>query len=97
MARGRAERIEVEHAPTYYGTLTATLESRVAAGEIRADIRMPSVVPPTSLLVRLRHPDRARMKSVTVNGQPWTDFQADAEWVRIPSPRAERYEIVVRY
>jgi hypothetical protein len=91
------QKIEIENAPTYYGPLTATLESRVAAGEIRADVRMPSAARPTFLLVRFRHPDGARMKSVTVNGQQWTDFEAGADWVRIPSPQAQRYEFVVRY
>jgi len=37
------------------------------------------------------------MQSVTVNGQPWQDFDAAAEWVRVPKPTSERYEIVVRY
>ena len=37
------------------------------------------------------------MRTVTVNGQPWTYLQADADFVRIPSPAAQRYEIVVRY
>jgi hypothetical protein len=47
--------------------------------------------------VRFRHPDGARMRAVTVNGQPWTDLQADADYVRIPSPDSQRYAIVVRY
>lgn len=94
---GDGKTIEIENAPTYFGRLTATIESRVASGEIRADIRMPSGSRPSSLLVRFRHPDGARMRTVTVNGQPWTDLQADADFVRIPSPAAQRYEIVVRY
>jgi hypothetical protein len=91
------QKIELSRAPTYYGAISATIESRAAAGEIRADVEMPRGNAPATLLIRFRHPDRQRMQSVTVNGQPWTDFDAAAEWVRIPSPRGERYTIAVRY
>ena len=91
------QRIDIENAPTYYGDLTATIESRAASGEIRADIRMPSAGRPKTLLVRFRHPEGKRMQTVTVNGRPWTDVQPDGDWVRIPSPDAGRYEITVRY
>ena len=91
------ETIVIDRMPTYYGRLTARIESKAAAGEIRAVIEMPANARPSALLVRLRHPDGARMRAVTVNGASWTDFDADAEWVRIPAPDAARYEIVARY
>lgn len=89
--------IALEKVPTWYGPLTATITSRAAAGEIAADVRMPAATRPAALIVRLRHPDGARMRSVTVNGRPWTDIQPDAETVRITAPQADRYEIVARY
>jgi hypothetical protein len=89
--------IELARVPTYYGALNATLESRAQSGEIRAHIEMPAGRTPTTLLVRFRHPERTRMQAVTVNGQPWTDFDIAGEWVRIPNPRAANYAIVVRY
>jgi hypothetical protein len=91
------QRIEIENAPTYYGRVSATIESRVGSGEIHADLRLPAATRPASLLVRFRHPDGTRMRSVTVNGRAWTDFQPETDWVRIPAPDAQRYEIVVRY
>lgn len=91
------KRIEITDAPTYYGRLSATFDSRAAAGEIRADVRLSDGPKPSALLVRFRHPDGARMRTVTVNGQAWTDLQPDGDWVRIASPSAGRYEIVVRY
>lgn len=89
--------IEIEKAPTWYGPLTATIASRAATGEIRADVRMPTASRPSALVVRFRHPDGARLRSVTVNGRPWTDIAPDGESVRIASPDAARYEIVGRY
>jgi hypothetical protein len=91
------QKIELARAPTYYGALTATIESRAGAAELHADLEMPRGKVPATLLVRFRHPERKRMQTVTVNGQPWTDLDVAGEWVRIPNPRATRYAIVVRY
>ncbi len=44
---------------------------------------MPSRHPPKSVLLRLRHPKALPMKSVTVNGEPWQDFDAAGEVVRL--------------
>lgn len=89
--------IEIENAPTWFGRLTATIESRAASGEIRADVQMPSASRPSALVVRFRHPEGARIRAVMVNGREWRDFQPDSDSVRIPSPDAGRYEIVARY
>jgi hypothetical protein len=67
------------------------------AGELRADVEMPSVSKPKMLLIRFRHPDKKPMRGVTVNGRAWQDFDASGEWVRIPQPADARYAIVVRY
>jgi hypothetical protein len=67
------------------------------AGELRADVDMPGVSKPKTLLVRFRHPEKKPMRGVTVNGREWKDFDASGEWVRIPQPADARYAIVVRY
>lgn len=89
--------IEVERAPTYYGPLGMRIESHAAAGRITAQIDVPGRTRPKALLVRLRHPDSRPIRAVTVDGQPWKDFDAAKEWVRIPEPEARRYTIEVRY
>ena len=53
-----------------HGTINATLES-------------PSRKTPTHILLRLRHPTGATIKSVKVNGQESTDFDAARELVRL--------------
>ncbi|MEW5979464.1 MAG: hypothetical protein AB1898_27020 [Acidobacteriota bacterium] len=91
------QKIEIERAPTYYGTLSATLESQAASGRILATVQMPQRSRPKSLLVRLRHPEERPIRSVTVNDSDWKDFDVEKEWVRIKEPTAGQYRIVVQY
>jgi hypothetical protein len=44
-------------------------------------VDLPSRRPPASVRLRLRHPKALPMKSVTVNGRPWTDFDPVQEVV----------------
>ena len=91
------KQIRVERAPTYYGPLSLSVTSRASAGELHANIEMPSRKRPQALLVRLRHPEEKPLREVLVNGRSWTDFDPRQEWVRIAAPTADRYEIVTRY
>jgi hypothetical protein len=91
------QRIQIKRAPTYYGPLTMTAESQPASGTLRAAVQMPNRSRPDALLVRLRHPEAKPIRSVTVNGQNWTDFDVAKEWVRIGAPMAERYTIVTTH
>lgn len=91
------QRIEVRRAPTYYGQVSATIESRSATNEIQAEVQFEGTRRPSELHVRLRHPDGGRMRSVTVNGAPWSAFDPAGEWVRIDAPSASSYVVVARY
>jgi hypothetical protein len=95
MADGK--RIRVERAPTYYGLLNLTIESRAAAGEIAVTIDMPSRQCPEALRIRLRHPQGRLMQSAMVNGKDWTNFDPTNEWIQIPSPGEKHYRVAVRY
>jgi hypothetical protein len=96
--------IEIERAPTYYGRLSLKIESQAASpqdgqaqNKILAQIDMPDRRRPKVLIVRLRHPMSKPIKSVTVNGQEWTDFDVQKEWVRIKNPDKTQYSIVAGY
>ncbi|HYW41895.1 MAG TPA: hypothetical protein VE959_03495 [Bryobacteraceae bacterium] len=91
------KRIEVLRAPTRFGLLSMTVRSRAAANAIEAEIQMPDRTPPSSLLIRLRHPAGAPIRGVQVNGRPWTSFDVSKEWVRVDAPAEKRYIIVTRY
>jgi hypothetical protein len=89
--------MEIERAPTFYGPLSLTVRSAAAAGTITAEVDAPQAVPPDALLLRLRHPEAKPIKAVTVNGQPWNDFDVRNEWVTIPKPRERHYKVVASY
>jgi hypothetical protein len=89
--------IEVKRAPTYYGTLSMRVDSQTASDRILAEIRMPDRTAPHVLLVRLRHPEARAIRSVTVNGRDWTDYDGHKEWLRIEKPDRPSYSIVAHY
>ena len=74
-----AKRIAVSRAPTYFGEVAYVIISDVEHGRIQATVEMPSRKTPHAVLLRLRHPEAAPIKDVTVNGDPWTDFDANKE------------------
>ena len=90
--------VEVERAPTRFGKIAFTIRSEAGSGRIRASVRMPPGERPRALLVRLRHPRQAPLRSVRVNGAEWKDFDPEREWVRIGTPEAGKtYEITASY
>jgi hypothetical protein len=90
-------RIEVRRAPTYYGPLSLTMESRADAGEITTTLDLPARKQPAALFVRFRHPREKPLRAATVNGRAWKDFDPAKEWVRIPQPKAGRWVITAKY
>jgi hypothetical protein len=91
------KKIEVERAPTYFGTISVTVESQAGSGKITANLQVPERNRPDTILVRLRHPESKPIQSVTVNGQSWTDFDKQKEWVKIPRPTQSNYKVVASY
>ena len=89
--------IGIERAASEFGPLAFTMTSRSAAGELSATVTAPTRNPPKTIYVRFRHPEAKRMQSVTVNGQPHDQFNAEKEWVVLAGAGAEKLEIVVRY
>jgi hypothetical protein len=89
--------IEVQRAPTYYGRMSMTVESRAGSGRIAVEIDMPDRESPRVLFIRLRHPQGKPIRSAIVNGQPRTDFDVQDETVRIERPNERHYSIVASY
>jgi len=77
------KRIAVRNAPTHFGTVAYEIVSDAGNGRITATVEMPARKPPKAVLLRLRHPNAAPIRTVTVNGQPWTDFDAAKEAIRL--------------
>ncbi|MFZ1936471.1 MAG: hypothetical protein WCB27_19505 [Thermoguttaceae bacterium] len=77
------KKISVSNAPTHFGTVSYEIVSAADQGTIAATIEMPSRNPPKTVLLRLRHPQALPIKSVTVNGEPWKDFEPAGEVLRL--------------
>jgi hypothetical protein len=79
----QGKKISVKNAPTYFGTVAYEIFSDVDNGKISATVDMPSRNPPKEVILRFRHPKAAPIKSVTVNGKPWTEFNKDKETITL--------------
>ena len=90
------KQIRVSQAPTYFGDVSFSIRSHTSQEEIAATLEVPQNGP-RLLLLRLRHPEEKKIRSVLVNGQPWRNFDANMEWVRIANPNAGHYNVVVSY
>ena len=52
-------------------------------GRISATIEMSAREAPKAVVLRFRHPKSAPIKSVTVNGKPWTSYNKDKETITL--------------
>ncbi|HRP56882.1 hypothetical protein, partial [Agriterribacter sp.] len=90
------KKIEVKDAPTYFGNISFTIDGVNAGNEIKAEIVTTDRNPPKQLLVRFRHPDGKRIRSVAVNGKRWKNFDVKKEYISIPAPSGN-YVISAKY
>jgi hypothetical protein len=63
------KQIAVERAPTAFGRVSLSMESRLAAGEIVASVELPARNPAKRTLLRARVPEGWRVTSATVGGK----------------------------
>ena len=79
----QGKKIVVNNAPTYFGTMAYEIVSDVDHGQITATIDLPSRMQPQRVVVRFRHPMTAVIKSVMVNGMPWTRYNREKEFIEL--------------
>jgi hypothetical protein len=89
--------ISVKDAPSWFGKVSMQIKSHVSEHRIDASFHLADGQPHTTVLLRLRHPAGAPMRSVTVNGKPWQDFDPKAEWVRIADAGDTTYSVIATY
>ena len=89
-------KLAVGNAPTRFGKVSYTIRSSAGRGLIEADIEPPTRRPPELVVIRLRHPHGKPIRTVTVNGQPHTDFDAAQDTIRI-RPSGARITVQARY
>jgi len=85
----QGKRISVKNSPTRFGTTSYQIVSEVAHGKIIATVSLPSRNPPDQVLLRLRHPKGTPIRSVTVDGKPWKDFDRVHEVIRLHGLRGQ--------
>jgi len=83
------KKIHVADAPTFFGSVSYEIRSHVDARQITATIQWPQRESPKPLRLRLRHPDRVPLTAVTINGQPWRDFDAEEETINLHGMKGE--------
>jgi hypothetical protein len=79
----QGKRIYVANAPTPFGAAAYEITSDVDHAKIVATVEVPSRRQPKNVLLRLRHPKALPIKSVTLDGKPWADFDAAREAIRL--------------
>ncbi len=89
--------IRLTNAPSYFGPVNLNIASSVDRGSIRVELEFLSARRPQSVRLRLRHPTRQAIQSVTLNGAAWTDFDVEKEWVRVPAPVPQRVIMEASY
>lgn len=89
--------IGIEAAATYFGPVSFRVESNVIQNRITAFVDPPGRNSPDTIYVRLRHPELKPLKSVTVNGKPYADFDAAREWIILPGNLRGSQKIVAQY
>lgn len=86
--------VRVANAPTRFGPVGFRLESQVQNRHIDAIIDPPNREAPASIVLRVRHPEGKRIRSVTLNGRKHRDFSRELETVSVPSgPGPLRIEV----
>lgn len=90
LARGTARHwleqgktIAMTTAPTHFGVVSFDIVSDVNNRQIKARVTMPSRESAKDVCLHLRHPASAPIKSVTVNGNSWKNFNKDKETVTL--------------
>ncbi len=86
----------VSGAPTRWGRIGYSIESHVKEGSIVAKVELPTSFPAVTKL-RLRAPEAAKIKSVTLNGKSWTQFDADEETITIPAGTSGTVNLIAKY
>jgi len=88
------EKIEVKHAPSYFGEVNFTAQSHAGTGKIEFQIEPTSWQTP-KVVLHVRPPTKyGKIKAVTLNGENWKDY--DGESVRLPRLE-KKMNIVCQY
>jgi hypothetical protein len=88
--------IAIADAPTRFGNVGYELHSDIEHGKVSAVLHLPEGYRAATKL-RVRVPAGKVLRSVALNGAPWTDFSPEREIVNIPSGRQGKISVEISY
>ena len=89
--------VGIERAPTDFGVLSFSLKPDPTGDRIVAVLDPPRRNRPKAIFVRVRHPQRHPIERVTINGQPYDQFDVNKEWIVLPGTVEGQQQIMVSY
>ena len=91
------KKISVADAPTRWGKIGFSVASQLKGGKITARVELPASSQRPAVKLRLRAPEGSKIRSVTLNGTAWKNFDPQEETVTIPAGAAPSISLVVDY
>ena len=92
-----AKRLAVSSAPTQWGRVSYSLRSRLGEGRVEAEVNLPSSPFAAAVKIRLRVPEGNRIRSVTLNGKGWTQFDPGGETITLPAGLSGKVSLAISY
>ena len=79
------KKIELRNGLTPCSKLSLTARSETDQGRICFDLTLSELRPPVIERIRLRvpHPDRKPIRKALCDGEPWSEFNAEREWIDV--------------
>jgi hypothetical protein len=91
------ELVSVASAPTRWGRVGFAIQPALRAGRIDARVSLPMRGIAAQTKLRLRAREGARIRSVTLNGRNWKQFDAASEVIVVPPATGGELTIVAHY
>jgi len=92
------QRVVVEDLPTLFGPMGYTLESRLDMGYVDAVVTPPCRNAPDAIVLRLRHPENARIRGVEADGAITAILTDDGRSIRlVPKPGRDSVRLRARF
>ena len=91
------ETIGIKDASTYFGKMSYEIRSKAGEGKIEMALDPPTRNAPQEIVVRFRHPESKPIRSVTVNGKGWQEFDSAKGDIRLPGSTSGHTVIVAEY
>jgi hypothetical protein len=89
--------IGIERAATYFGPLSFQIKSETDKDQITVVLNPPDRNAPKNIFVRLRHPESKQIRSVTVNGKQYSNFDSKMEWIKLDGTIRGVQELTAHY